>query len=189
MDEDNLISILKSKLSSSLSISDRLSYSIHKADKQKMHSLTVEQIKNLNDDDLELLDAYLFRYGSLVSSIQDGLFKTIAEIEMEPFNKLSNRDKTNLMERLGALPSAQAFSSLAIIRNKLMHEYPDDIDKHAERINSIIDKSSDLIYVLIDIIKYSEKFDIHMDLQEYHHLSAEISQNDQSQEQFQRPSL
>lgn len=97
----------------------------------------MSRLEHLSDTDMEVMDAYLFRYGSLVSNIQDSIFKSIGELEQEPVSAMSDRDKANLMERLGALPSAQVFASLAIIRNKLMHEYPEEAQKHLDRINFI----------------------------------------------------
>jgi len=117
------------------------------------------------------MDAYLFRYGSLVSNIQDSIFKTICELEQESVSTMSNRDKTNLMERLGALPSAQVFASLVVIRNKLMHEYPEEAQKHFDKINFITHEAPHLVAIFIGIMRYAGKFKITIPLDEYKHLS------------------
>lgn len=136
-DESQADSTLESKITATANIADRLSYSIQRAIDLGLAPLSMSRLEHLSDTDMEVMDAYLFRYGSLVSNIQDSIFKSIGELEQEPVSAMSDRDKANLMERLGALPSAQVFASLAIIRNKLMHEYPEEAQKHLDRINFI----------------------------------------------------
>ena len=77
---------------------------------------------------------------------------------------MSNRDKTNLMERIGALPSAEHFSILAVLRNKLMHNYSEEAQKHLERINFITSESPKLLEIFLSIVKYAEKFRISISL-------------------------
>ena len=83
---------------------------------------------------------------------------------------MSNRDKSNLMERLGALPSAQAFSNLAVVCNKLMHDYPEEMKKHLERLNFITSESSSLVEIFLGIARYAEKFGFHVSIEKFHHL-------------------
>lgn len=171
MDNAVLVAILKSKIETTALIADRLAYSILKVRKLHLDSLTLERMSKLTDDDLEIIDAYLYRYGSLISNIQDSVFKSIGEIEHEPVSNMSNRDKTNLMERVGALPSSEFFSELAIIRNKLMHDYPEEIQKNVERINFIMTESPKLLIILVGIVKYAEKFGLFVLLDKFEHLT------------------
>ena len=171
MDLDDSIAALKSRLEVTVNIADRLAYSIGRARALGLAPLTVEKLASLSDNDMEVLDAYIFRYGSLVSNIQDSIFKSIAEVEQEPVSTMSNRDKTNLMERLGALPSAERFSSLAVIRNKLMHDYPEEMQKHLERLNFITDEAPRLVEIFIGIKNYAEKFGIRLRMESFNHLS------------------
>lgn len=172
MEANHSIEALKSKLEVTASVADRLVYSIGRARKMGLAPLIMEKLAVLSDDDMEIMDAYLFRYGSLVSNIQDGIFKSIGEVEQEPVASMSNRDKTNLMERIGALPSADEFASLAVIRNKLMHDYPEEMQKHLDRMNFITSEAPRLVEVFIGITKYAKKFDIHLSIDGFSHLSA-----------------
>ena len=162
--------ILKSKIEASASVADRLSYSVWRAQNLGLAPLDMERLIRLSDDEMEVIDAYMFRYGSLVSNIQDGIFKSIGEIEDEPVSSMSNRDKTNLMERLGALPSASEFSSIAVVRNKLMHEYPEEMQKHLERINFITSEAQKLLQVFVGIVKYAAKLEVYVALDGFRHL-------------------
>jgi len=78
--------ILKSKLEVTAHVADRLVYSIRKAQNLGLVPLTLNKLESLSDDEMETMDAYLFRYGSLVSvasrrSIEtDGCFSWHCEI-------------------------------------------------------------------------------------------------------------
>jgi hypothetical protein len=153
------------------SIADRLVYSIGRARNLGLAPLSMEKLALLNDGEMEVMDAYIFRYGSLVSNIQGAIFKSIGEVEQEPVLTMSNRDKTNLMERLGALPSADEFSSLVVVRNKLMHDYPEEMQKHLDRMNFISSEASRLVEVFLGIEIYAKKFGIDVSMNHLDHLA------------------
>ncbi len=170
MDQSSSIAILKSKIEVTAYVADRLAYSITKARRLDLDPLSMNKLAVLSDDEMEVIDAYLFRYGSLVCNIQDAIFKSIGEVEQEHVSTMSNRDKTNLMERLGALPSAEEFSSLAVLRNRLMHDYPEEMQKHLDRINFITSESPRLVEIFLGIAKYAEKFNIYILMEGLTHL-------------------
>ncbi|MFI4939461.1 MAG: hypothetical protein ACHP7O_03830 [Burkholderiales bacterium] len=167
MDDRTAIAALKSKIEVTTGVADRLAFSISKANRLKLTPLSMDKLRHLSDDEMEVLDAYLFRYGSLVSNIQDAIFKSIGEVEGEAVSTMSNRDRTNLMERIGAVPSAGEFSSLAVVRNKLMHDYPEEAQKYLDRINFIATGAPTLVDVFVGIVKYSEKFGIHISMENF----------------------
>ena len=171
VDTNNAIAVLNAKITKTCSTADRLSYSIGRVAALGLVPLTLPRLAVLTDAELEAMDAFIYRYGSLVSNIQDAIFKSIGEVELEPVSTMSNRDKTNLMERLGALPSADEFSTLAYIRNKLMHEYPEEAQKQLDRTNFITHEAPRLIEVFIGITQYAKKFGLHFSIAEYAHLS------------------
>ena len=164
--------VLASKLDASLHVANRLAYSISRALELGIAPLSMERLDQFGDLEMEVMDAYLYRYGSLVSNIQDSIFKSIGEIENEPVTTMSNRDKANLMERIGALPSAQAFSTFVVIRNKLMHDYPEEAQKQLDRLNFITSEAPNLVRVFTGILSYCEKFGIQHDVRKYAHLET-----------------
>jgi hypothetical protein len=163
--------VISSKIEASIGTADRLAYSVQRAIEIKAAPLDADSIKYFNDFDMETMDAHLYRYGSLISRIQDAIFKLIAELEQENMSTMSSRDKANLMKRIGALPSAQEFSILVIIRNKLMHDYPEETSKHLERINFITEEAPELLKIFAGIVKYCEKFGIHKSFDQFDHPS------------------
>ena len=66
----------------------------------------------------------------------------------------SNRDKALLMERLGAIKSADAFGTAATLRNKFSHHYPEELDARIERLNLIIDEAGYVIATFDDIADF-----------------------------------
>jgi hypothetical protein len=94
------------------------------------------QLGRLTPRQEEAIDAILKRFEQLVATIQDQMFKSLAIAEAEDIHGLSRRDVTELMERLGAIPSAADFRALAVLRNKLSHLYPDDPARQAANLNA-----------------------------------------------------
>ena len=168
--DESQTKILASTIQTSANVADRLAYSIGRAISLGISPLSMERLNRFTDADMEVIDAYLYRYGSLVSNIQDSIFKSIGELEQEPVSEMSNRDKANLMERIGALPSAATFSSFVVIRNKLMHEYPEEAKRQLERINFITTEARNLVQIFIGIATYCEKFEISISLEHCNHL-------------------
>jgi hypothetical protein len=84
------------------------------------------------------VDALFHRYMSLVSVMQDRLFRSIAVVEQEEVDRISRRDLTELMAKLGALSDAARFSESAIARNVMAHTYLSHVDNKAERLNEAL---------------------------------------------------
>jgi hypothetical protein len=99
--------------------------------------LSFSTLDGMTDAQEECLDALILRYSQCVSMMQDHLFRGIALIEQEDISNKSNRDKALLMEKIGAIQSADAFGTAAMLRNKLAHHYPEVAAQRLERINLI----------------------------------------------------
>jgi uncharacterized protein YutE (UPF0331/DUF86 family) len=103
------------------------------------------------------VDAFLKRFEQLVGAIQDDLFKAIAVLGSEDIRALARRDVAELMERLGALPSAAVFRTLVAIRNRLAHNYPDDPDRQARNLNEAFAAVPDLLAAYAAIRQYLQR--------------------------------
>jgi hypothetical protein len=82
------------------------------------------------------------RYSQCVTMIQEQLFRGIAYLEQEDISDKSNRNKTLLMEKLGAIKSAEAFGTAAMLRNKFSHHYPEESAARIERLNLIVEEAN-----------------------------------------------
>jgi hypothetical protein len=80
-----------------------------------------------------------------VNAIQDELFKVVAIVGGEDVRDLARREVAELMDRLGALPSAATFRLLVTIRNRIAHSYPDDPERQAGNLNAAYEAVPDLL--------------------------------------------
>ncbi|OHC70904.1 MAG: hypothetical protein A3H93_19205 [Rhodocyclales bacterium RIFCSPLOWO2_02_FULL_63_24] len=130
----------------------KLNYSLNK--NRALFPVTREGIEKLTDDQEESIDALILRYSQCVAMIQDQIFRGIAYVEQEDISDKSNRDKSLLMEKLGAIKSADDFGSAAILRNKFSHHYPEEADLRIERLNLVIDEAKFVIATFSDINEF-----------------------------------
>ena len=78
-------------------------------------------------------------------TLQDQVFIGLAIRESEEPRELSRRDLAELMERLGAIPSADQFRSFVGIRNRLAHLYPEEPDRQAANLNAAFEAAPGLL--------------------------------------------
>ena len=150
----NETEILKRSVSACGERIKSLQYSLSK--NRPVFPLSLGDIDTLSDDQKESIDAFILRYTKCVSMIQDQLFKGILIAEQEDFKDKSTRDKTILMERLGAITSAIEFGVAAVLRNKFAHHYPEESADQIEKLNQLISESDFLISVFGSVTEYIE---------------------------------
>jgi uncharacterized protein YutE (UPF0331/DUF86 family) len=119
--------------------------------------LLPERIGALAPEVEDDLDAFLKRYEQLVSAIQDELFKAIAILGGEDIRALARREVSELMDRLGALPSAERFRVLVAIRNRIAHLYPDDPGRQAQNLNEAYAAIPDILAAYESVRRYLER--------------------------------
>lgn len=108
----------------------------------------------LSDEQEESIDALILRYSQIVAMIQDQIFRGIAYLEQEDLSNKSNRDKVLLMEKLGAIRSADEFGTAAVLRNKFAHHYPEAIKDRIARLNLVIEEADFVIGVFEDVLAF-----------------------------------
>ena len=74
--------------------------------------------------------------------------------EQEDISDKSNRDKTLLMEKLGAIQSAEAFGTAAVLRNKFSHHYPEVNASRMERLNMVMEEAHFVMASFEEITAY-----------------------------------
>jgi hypothetical protein len=121
---------------------------------QHLFPLTLEQAAVLTDAQEESIDALILRYSQCVSMIQDQIFRGVAYLEQEDISDKSNRDKALLMEKLGAIQSAEAFGTATLLRNKFSHHYPDESQPRVDRINLVIEEGKFVLSLFASIEDY-----------------------------------
>jgi len=119
--------------------------------------LNIEALESLSDEQEESIDALILRYSQSVAMIQDQLFRGIAYIEQEDLSNKSNRDKVLLMEKLGAIRSADEFGTAAVLRNKFAHHYPEAVADRIARLNLVVEEADFVIGVFGELIFFMQR--------------------------------
>jgi hypothetical protein len=129
-----------------------LVYSVNK--NRSLFPIELSDLKKITEDQKESIDALLFRYSQCVAVIQDQIFRGIGLLEEEDLSDLSQRDKTNLMEKLGVIVSASGFREAAVLRNKFAHHYPEESQQQLDKLNKIIVQAEKVVEIFDHIVGY-----------------------------------
>lgn len=116
--------------------------------------ITPGRVFNLDEQEVEHLDQYIFRFSKLQDTIGNKLFKSVLLELGEEASEKSAIDIFNRMEQLGIIENYEVWKEFRDLRNELAHEYEQDENEAAEKINLIISKKSDLEKYLTDIVNY-----------------------------------
>lgn len=96
---------------------------------------TAERLKNLDsDDDLaERVEAFAARFGRLQDALVDKVLPAYFDLMAEPPRPVI--EMLDRAERLGLVASADAFIQARKLRNRLVHEYVENMDELAANLN------------------------------------------------------
>jgi len=113
---------------------------------QLRHKLpvTASQWENLDDETVADIDQLLFRYNKLQDAMGQRLFPAILHLGAEWHDDETFIDKLNRLEKIGAIPSAEQWNEIRIIRNRMTHEYPDAPEVNAENLQRVVDSINGL---------------------------------------------
>lgn len=114
--------------------------------------LNAESFQRLNEDEIEHIDQFLFRFSKLQDAIGEKLFILLLDFLQEEHTK--NRpfiDILNRLEQLGLLEDKNIWLELRKIRNNIAHQYEDEPQLAAEALNAIYAAKSVLenVYTLL----------------------------------------
>ncbi len=133
----------------------KLAYSLNK--NRVLFPLSIETVSHLSDEQEESVDALILRYSQSVAMIQDQIFRGIAYAEQEDLSDKSNRDKLLLMEKLGAIRSANDFGTAAVLRNKFAHHYPEAVTDRIARLNLVVEEADFVIEVFKELLAFMKR--------------------------------
>lgn len=149
---NNELNILLANIAACGQRIQKLTYSLNK--NREIFPVTLTRVQALTDEQEESIDALILRYSQCVAMIQDQIFRGIAYVEQEDLSDKSNRDKARLMEKLGAIQSADDFGTAAILRNKFSHHYPEEASHQIERLNLVVAEAEYVIATFADIMDF-----------------------------------
>ncbi len=117
--------------------------------------LTAKQWPDLDDETVANIDQMLFRYNKLQDAMGQRLFPAILMMGAEWHDEETFIDKLNRLEKLEAIPSADQWSEIRVIRNRMTHEYPDAPEQNADNLNQVVESITKLKETLAQAEAYA----------------------------------
>lgn len=102
---------------------------------------------DLNEEQVQSIDQYLFRFAKLQDMMGDKIFRLILENYEESTQNLPFIDILNRLEKLGFLPNAKEWLILRKIRNDISHQYDDEPEGMSQAINNILNQKAILFEI------------------------------------------
>lgn len=133
----------------------RLAYALDQLSGQV--PVTPEQWSTLDDETIADIDQLLFRYNKLQDAMGQRLFPSILMLGGDWQDDDTFLDRLNLLEKRGAIPSAETWSELRAIRNQMTHEYPDAPELNAANFNRVVDSIESLRLALDQAERFARR--------------------------------
>ena len=109
--------------------------------------IPIENYENLNQLERFALNALIFRFSKLQDLIGVKIFRNYWDFSGFDTAQKSFFDILQEIEKEGIV-DIDSWSQLRELRNKIAHEYPEEIDEMVQSINLFIKKSSFLVEIL-----------------------------------------
>ncbi len=97
--------------------------------------LSAESLKNLSDQNVALLDQFIYRFTKLQDAIGTRFFPSMALLVIGDEEPRPFLDTLNRLEKAGVLESVEKWQTLRVLRNNLAHDYPDSVGQCADTLN------------------------------------------------------
>jgi hypothetical protein len=119
------------------------------------HILQNNMLEKLEDfETIKTIDAFVYRFLKLQDYMGQKLFKNFLTSLGEDCDNLSFLDILDKLEKLNIIPSTDEWIQIRKLRNKLTHEYPDNISLVKDEIILAIEKIRNFEEVLRSISSY-----------------------------------
>jgi predicted nucleotidyltransferase len=110
--------------------------------------------ESLNDEEIAMIDQYLFRFSKLQDTMGEKLFRLIIEDFVENIDTLSFIDILNRLEKIGIIKNTNLWKKLRGLRNDISRQYDDEPNEMAESINNIFAQKDILIEIYHNVKSY-----------------------------------
>ena len=114
---------------------------------KEIFPISAPRYQSLNDDEIEAIDQYLFRFAKLQDTLGNRLFRLIVSEYEDNINQLTFIDILNRLEKIGVIDDINIWRKLRDIRNDISHQYDDEPQEMAEALNNIFAYKSELIKI------------------------------------------
>jgi hypothetical protein len=112
---------------------------------QKIGELTPKKFEDLDKVQLAFFDMLSTRFSKLQDMIGSKIFNHILELNDEPTENLSVRDKLNKLEKLYYIDDVHWWNKMRDIRNAVSHDYPDDYELLTKHFSELLICANELL--------------------------------------------
>ncbi len=109
-------------------------------------NIPIKEYETLNQLERFALNALIFRFSKLQDLIGVKIFRAYLDFSGFETAEKSFFDILREIEKEGII-DIDSWSELRELRNKIAHEYPEEIDEMVESINLFIEKSGELVVI------------------------------------------
>lgn len=113
--------------------------------------LDAERFQRLTDDEIQDVDQFILRFSKLQDVLGARLFPSLLDYLGEPFETRPMLDKLNRLEKLGFLRSVERWQYIREVRNRFMHDYPDEPEKNALNLNLAAIAAGELAELMVGL--------------------------------------
>lgn len=97
--------------------------------------LSPEKLAALPEEQVALLDQFIYRFTKLQDAVGARLFPALAVLVVGDDEPRPFLDTLNRLEKAGVLESVETWQTLRVLRNSLAHDYPDGFEQCAATLN------------------------------------------------------
>jgi len=147
-------------LRENIAIANKMHHHLERSHQQITAQLPLqpEQISTLNEDQIDILDLYLARFGKLQDFMVSKLFRSVALAGLEDTSQdVSLLDTLRRMEKYGIIQNLDDWLEIRLLRNSFAHEYLTDENAVAENINAAFQAYDVLANTLARIMDFYDK--------------------------------
>lgn len=112
---------------------------------QPLYPLTAEKVKNFQEKELLYTELLINRFGKLQDMLGAKIINYFLDLSLELNTNSSMIDKINYLERIQIIDHAYLWQEMRNVRNRVAHEYPDQLELSAKYLNEIIELTPKLI--------------------------------------------
>ncbi len=103
---------------------------------------TAQSYFDLDDDEIEHIDQFLFRFSKLQDAIGQRLFKKVLLALKEDIETMAFIDILNRLEKLQIIDSSNQWELLRELRNSIAHHYDNDPLEMSQALNIIFESKT-----------------------------------------------
>ena len=119
--------------------------------------LTPETLASLADENVSLLDQFIYRFTKLQDAMGTRLFPALTSMITGSDDPRPFVDILNQLEKAGLISSVETWQTLRVLRNNLAHDYPDSKEQCVATLNMLFLQWRELEAMFISAKTYYQK--------------------------------